>query len=96
MKSSAYGPSSSKSNVSTSSKSSNVTDWYPVEDTVVPSKGKHNAVKEEEIDEDGPNYRSAFYDEDTCEVYEGEWLNGYRNGFGVVLYADGQLYEGNW
>jgi hypothetical protein len=29
-------------------------------------------------------------------VYEGEWLNGSKNGNGVFYYADGSKYDGEW
>jgi hypothetical protein len=41
-------------------------------------------------------YRRAFLDPATGEVYEGEWINGQRNGFGVCLFPDGTMYEGWW
>ncbi len=55
------------------------------------------------------DFRSAFFDEDSGEIYEGgsvtlfpsyshpsRWIAGARNGKGVCLYADGTLYEGFW
>jgi len=41
-------------------------------------------------------YRRAFLDPSTGDVYEGEWSNGQRNGFGVALFPDGTMYEGWW
>lgn len=28
--------------------------------------------------------------------YEGQWLDGQRNGYGVFYYANGSKYEGEW
>ena len=45
---------------------------------------------------DEEDFRAAFYDEQTGEVYEGGWFNGKRHGRGICLYIDGSMYEGNW
>lgn len=29
-------------------------------------------------------------------IYEGEWANGMKNGFGKQRYEDGTEYEGQW
>ena len=29
-------------------------------------------------------------------MYEGNWAEGQRNGYGVYVYANGDKYEGNW
>mmetsp|Transcript_14674 Transcript_14674/g.22141 ORF Transcript_14674/g.22141 Transcript_14674/m.22141 type:complete len:748 (+) Transcript_14674:55-2298(+) len=42
------------------------------------------------------DYRHAFYDEDTGDVYEGGWENGLRHGKGIALFPDGTMYEGTW
>ena len=49
-------------------------------------------------DECMSDYRSAFLDEDTGEVYEGGWFPRLmkRNGLGICLYPDGRIYEGVW
>ena len=41
-------------------------------------------------------YKSAHLDEETGEIYEGEWSNGLRHGRGICLYPDLVMYEGNW
>ena len=28
--------------------------------------------------------------------YYGDWVNGRRNGFGIMNYSDGSKYEGEW
>ncbi len=28
--------------------------------------------------------------------YEGNWVNNWKDGFGVLYYASGKRYEGNW
>ena len=38
------------------------------------------------------DYVTAYYDEETGEVYEGGWVNGCRHGKGICLYADGYMY----
>lgn len=30
------------------------------------------------------------------EKYEGEWVDGERQGFGVMVYQTGDVYEGEW
>ncbi len=30
------------------------------------------------------------------DVYEGLWLNGKQNGFGILFFANGQTYSGSW
>lgn len=49
-------------------------------------------------DNDNPslNYREAFQDCDSGEIYEGQWAYGARQGRGVCVYCDGLMYEGNW
>lgn len=47
-------------------------------------------------EDDEPDYKSAFYDETTGEVYEGGWYFGKRHGRGICLFIDGSMYEGNW
>jgi len=32
----------------------------------------------------------------TGAVYEGEWLKGHRDGFGVQIWPDGGRYEGKY
>lgn len=55
------------------------------------------AKSKERLDNyDIENYRTAFTDEETGEIYEGEWFSGRRNGFGVCLYPDGTMLEGKW
>ena len=29
-------------------------------------------------------------------TYEGEWMNGERDGYGIQQWADGSRYEGEW
>lgn len=29
-------------------------------------------------------------------IYEGDWQNGSRNGYGVQKYANGDVYTGEW
>ena len=50
------------------------------------------------IDDSKTDYRVAFLDEDTGEVYEGGWCPELRqrHGRGICAYADGTLYEGSW
>ncbi|MNE87643.1 MORN repeat protein [compost metagenome] len=33
---------------------------------------------------------------ETCNYYEGDFVNGQREGYGVFYYADGSKYEGCW
>ncbi len=49
-------------------------------------------------DNDDPHsdYREAFQDVDTGEIYEGQYAMGYRHGHGICLYIDGLMYEGSW
>ena len=30
------------------------------------------------------------------DKYEGGWLNGEKQGYGVYLYSDGSRFEGDW
>lgn len=30
------------------------------------------------------------------DKYDGNWISGYKNGFGVYLFANGDFYEGNF
>lgn len=30
------------------------------------------------------------------DEYDGNWISGYKNGFGVYLFANGDFYEGNF
>ncbi|GMI11168.1 hypothetical protein TrVE_jg4502 [Triparma verrucosa] len=41
-------------------------------------------------------WRSAFYFNESKEIYEGELLNSQRHGFGVFVYKNGHIYEGSW
>jgi hypothetical protein len=49
-------------------------------------------------DNDDPltDYRDAFMDVDSGEIYEGQWMFGFRHGLGICLYCDGLMYEGFW
>ena len=29
-------------------------------------------------------------------LYEGQWVNGLRNGFGTMIYETGEKYQGKW
>jgi len=29
-------------------------------------------------------------------IYEGEWIGGFRDGFGQMTWPDGATYIGNW
>lgn len=29
-------------------------------------------------------------------TYEGDWLKGFRHGFGRIVFQDGTYYEGDW
>lgn len=53
---------------------------------------------ERELDDSESEYRVAFLEEETGEVYEGGWhpYAQRRHGLGVCLYADGTMYEGSW
>ena len=53
---------------------------------------------ERELDDSKSNYRVAFLDDETGEVYEGGWYphTQRRHGAGICLFADGTLYEGGW
>ncbi|EGD79438.1 hypothetical protein PTSG_10002 [Salpingoeca rosetta] len=37
-----------------------------------------------------------FYDIEGTEMYDGEWFEGKRSGWGRMTYADGSVYEGEW
>ncbi len=41
-------------------------------------------------------WRPPTLDEETGEVYEGEWLGNVRSGRGICAYEFGNLYEGGW
>ncbi|GMH95669.1 hypothetical protein TL16_g13213, partial [Triparma laevis f. inornata] len=41
-------------------------------------------------------WRSAFYFNESKEIYEGELLNSQRHGHGVFAYKNGHIYEGTW
>ncbi len=41
-------------------------------------------------------WRPPSVDEETGEVYEGEWQGTVRSGHGICAYAFGNLYEGGW
>merc|ERR1712023_125114 len=56
---------------------------------------------------DGKKYVGPFENEKqhgkngTCyypdgKVYQGEWVNGHRTGFGKMTKPDGSYYEGQW
>lgn len=42
------------------------------------------------------SFQSYFYSICYEEVYEGEWKNDCKNGFGVYKYINGAIYEGEW
>lgn len=42
------------------------------------------------------DFKDAFLDENTGEIYEGGWKFGMKHGPGICLYNDGLLYDGNW
>ena len=29
-------------------------------------------------------------------MYDGNWINDKRNGYGVFSYSEGDIYQGNW
>ena len=29
-------------------------------------------------------------------LYEGEWFNGLKDGMGIMIYANGERYDGFW
>jgi hypothetical protein len=31
-----------------------------------------------------------------CDIYEGNWKNDKKNGYGKMTYSDGTIYEGEW
>ncbi len=41
-------------------------------------------------------WRPPSVDEDTGEVYEGEWQGTMRSGWGICAYTCGNMYEGGW
>jgi hypothetical protein len=66
-------------------------------------KRKNSHVDQDAIDEDeedgtDPEYKSAYYDESSGDVYEGGWHPKFkvRHGRGVLLYNDGNMYEGTF
>ena len=38
----------------------------------------------------------VYLDGEVYSVYEGEWVNGKRNGQGTMTYADGRVESGTW
>lgn len=40
--------------------------------------------------------RRAVYRFKSAATYTGEWLGGFRDGFGEMVWADGARYSGNW
>ena len=74
-----YGPSSGKASTNTSSQS---------QSHAITSA---QFLKAQAALAEKAGYRRAHLDPATGEVYEGEWLNGQRNGFGVALFPDGTL-----
>ena len=61
---------------------------------------QQQAIKFKEEYYENDDYRIAFYDEETGEVYEGGWMKGLnggkRHGRGICVYNDGTMYEGQW
>jgi hypothetical protein len=53
---------------------------------------------ERELDDSNSDYRVAFLDDETGEIYEGGWHPHARrrHGTGVCMYSDGSMYEGGW
>ena len=51
---------------------------------------------ERELDDSNSDYRVAYLDEESGEIYEGGWNphTQRRQGQGICLYTDGTLYEG--
>ena len=70
------------------------TEQYPVVPEGAPPF--EQVYREPLEDGDDEEYRNAYYDNATGEIYEGGWNKGYRHGRGVCLYADGSMYEGMW
>jgi len=64
----------------------------------VAAAGPNALVGTRNPDNDDPDtdYREAFMDCDTGEIYEGGWYYGMRHGKGVCVYSDGLMYEGSW
>lgn len=44
----------------------------------------------------GSGILKYHYSNGAVETYEGEIQNGFRNGYGSILYLDGTNYEGDW
>ena len=60
-----------------------------------------NDIKiKEELGHEDDEYRIAFADDETGEIYEGGWIKGIkggrRHGRGICIFTDGTMYEGMW
>lgn len=40
--------------------------------------------------------KKTFKYQQTNAEYEGEWLGGFRDGYGIMRWSDGASYEGDW
>ena len=45
---------------------------------------------------DGRMYRKAWQEYVNGDIYDGEWVDGKREGRGVYVYKNGNKYEGNY
>lgn len=71
-------------------------DLVPSFSVIAPAGLVLTGPRDPDCDDPEEDYREAFQDCDSGEIYEGGWTYGARNGRGVCLYNDGLLYEGNW
>lgn len=57
--------------------------------------GESETVSQEEqsASQNRSNWKKVYCDD---EVYEGEFLNGKKHGYGIYTWDDGQRYEGEW
>ena len=65
------------------------------EESQNPRKLDKAANPDEEVDEDGRIKKGPFTLKNGA-TYEGQWLNGMRDGYGTQLWPDGSRYEGCW
>lgn len=61
----------------------------------------HSIKSTEDLGYEDDEYKIAFLDEESGEIYEGGWMrssngSGRRHGRGICLFTDGTIYEGLW
>jgi len=69
------------------------TDYAPPAKRLEQAKGIRTSSGLEEVDENGRTTKGPVTLKNGA-TYQGQWMNGLRDGYGVQMWPDGSKYEG--